>query len=140
MTDIVPAAVLKRLCDEMLELSLGGTTRIALAYAGMTAVTLVSRNGGLAQATRILGDHLAVVRATEPAIRNPIEVPESVVEGLRPFAQITGSILPTRIPMPTVEASTYADGYRAGRRSLEPFLDYSKFSGRLDDLPIAKGA
>lgn len=61
---------------------------------------------------------------------------DSVVRS--PYASV--HVLWLEFPMPTVEASTYADGYRAGRRSLEPFLDYSKFTGRIDDLPIAKGA
>jgi len=139
-TSPVPDAVIKRISDEMIERAMNATAEIALAYSALIATGIVARNGAVAQAANILGEYISPLLVAAGTEHKPIEVTEDVRATLAPFAMITNSVIPRRVPPPRISPRTYADGYRAGRRSLEPFLDYNKFHGRIDDQPASKGA
>jgi hypothetical protein len=135
MTDIVPPAVSSRVLGDLMDQAKNASAELAASYAGLMALTLVSRHGAVAQAAKIIGDFLSVILTASDLENGPLDVPETVVAALKPYATITGTILPTRIPLPPISRGGFADGYRAGRHSLAPFIDYSKFTGRIDERP-----
>lgn len=130
MSSIIPTAVVNRISDELLDSALNATAEIALAYAGLQALAVVARNGAVAQAAGILGEYLAPLMVGSASEHKPIEVPENVRKALAPYAMLTGSVIPLRVPPPPVSPRSYADGYRAGRRSLQPLLDHQRIHGR----------
>jgi hypothetical protein len=123
---VVPHDVIAKLGDQLAEMVERGSDRLAEGYAGLKAISAVTGNPDHGAAADAIGSYLSMVLAAEIARPDPIPVPASIIEALRPFS----TDVPTTIDMPQVLPGTFADGVRVGRKNALLLEQSRKVQGR----------